>query len=63
MMLEALTITCPYCGEANTLNVDCSAGDQHFIEDCRVCCRPMELTLQVDDRGRPAGLEARRDDE
>ncbi|MDF1822476.1 MAG: CPXCG motif-containing cysteine-rich protein [Alcanivoracaceae bacterium] len=55
-------ISCPYCGEAFTVLVDCSAGDQQYIEDCQVCCRPMVLAVHLDEQGRPA-VEPRRDDE
>ena len=40
---------CPYCGEAIDLPIDASAGDQRCIEDCPVCCRPIELQVAVDD--------------
>lgn len=40
---------CPYCGETIELPIDASAGDQRCIEDCPVCCRPIELQVAVDD--------------
>ena len=36
---------CPYCGETISLLVDCSDGDQSYIEDCQVCCRPIQVRL------------------
>ncbi|WP_346837928.1 CPXCG motif-containing cysteine-rich protein [Microbulbifer sp. SAOS-129_SWC] len=42
---------CPYCGEPITLLVDLSAGDQHYIEDCEVCCRPMAVSVTIDSDG------------
>jgi len=54
------TVQCPYCGEPIDLEVDGSAGEQAYIEDCGVCCRPIEVRLVVD--GEPR-LEVRRDDE
>ena len=39
---------CPYCAEPISLVVDSSAGSQSYIEDCQVCCQPMEITLEVD---------------
>ena len=50
-MLEAVTIHCPYCGEGYETTVDLSAGSQRYIEDCAVCCRPIEVTLKVSDEG------------
>lgn len=43
--LEAVTLQCPYCWEAVEILVDRSAGDQDWIEDCSVCCRPMVLSV------------------
>jgi len=44
------------------VQVDPSAGPHTTIEDCTVCCHPMELRVAV---GRDGGItvEARRDDE
>ena len=36
---------CPYCGEPVQLLVDGSAGEQSYIEDCQVCCRPMTVEV------------------
>lgn len=59
--MDELEITCPYCGEAFTTLVDTSAGDQDYIEDCVVCCRPIECHLAVDADG--PHLSVRRDDD
>lgn len=61
-MLEHSAVDCPYCGESVSVSVDCSAGNHDFIEDCTVCCRPIELRAEIDD-GRLTRLTARRDDE
>jgi len=50
-MIETIVIHCPYCGEGFETVVDLSAGSQRYIEDCAVCCRPIEITLQVGDDG------------
>lgn len=44
-------VRCPYCGERLMLTVDASAGAQRYVEDCAVCCRPIELSLEVDAEG------------
>ena len=54
-------VQCPYCGEPITLQVDDSAGEQDYVEDCTVCCRPIEVRLGWD--GDCWRLEVRRDDE
>ena len=50
-MLDIQHIECPYCGEVIGLAVDASAGAQRYIEDCHVCCRPIEVRVSVDDDG------------
>jgi len=62
-MLEEYSITCPYCGEMISMNVDCSSGSHDFIEDCSVCCRPIELRADINTDGQLAALTAWRDDE
>ena len=45
---------CPYCWQANSITVDVSAGrEQSFTMDCEICCRPVALTVTLDDDGRP----------
>lgn len=61
-LLEEHAICCPYCGEELTVNIDCSAGSHDFIEDCAVCCSPIELRAKVDSN-RLVALQVRRDDE
>jgi phage terminase large subunit GpA-like protein len=39
-------ITCPHCGELFALQIDTSQGNQSLIEDCTVCCRPINLTIR-----------------
>ena len=46
-LLQESTIHCPYCGEAITILVDGSAEQQQYIEDCQVCCRPMNISVSV----------------
>lgn len=43
--LRESNIACPYCGETITILVDESAGAQQYIEDCQVCCRPIEVSV------------------
>ena len=57
------TIDCPYCGERIDLVIDIPAGDQDYIEDCQVCCRPIQLHVVIDAGDGVVQVEARRDDE
>ena len=40
-------VRCPYCAEQMHILLDMSAGDQTYIEDCRVCCQPMQVSFQT----------------
>ncbi len=60
--IEDVDIACPYCGETITILVDCSAGNQNYIEDCRICCQPMRLVITLDATGTPTVMAAREDD-
>ena len=62
-MLDEIRVECPYCGEGFDTLVDCSAGSQCYIEDCPVCCRPIELHAEVDGEGILIGLTTGRDDD
>ncbi len=43
-------ISCPYCGELLTFVVDESGGPtQSYVEDCQVCCQPIQVRAHVDD--------------
>ena len=59
---DEIEIDCPYCGERIVVLVDTSAGDQEYIEDCQVCCRPINLFVSLDEEGLPQ-VNVRRDDE
>jgi hypothetical protein len=41
--------TCPYCGEEISMVLDLSVGRQTYVEDCEVCCKPIEISFTVED--------------
>jgi hypothetical protein len=61
MLSEFNDIHCPYCGEKIELFIDRSIDEQSYIEDCSVCCRPIELTVIIVDED--VSIFAKRDDE
>ena len=48
---EFVRVACPYCGEEFETSVDASAGLCSYVEDCQVCCQPIEMELRVDENG------------
>ena len=55
--MEETFFTCPHCWEEVSILVDVSVdGGQFLVEDCEVCCNPLEFRLQVQS-GQVAGLE------
>lgn len=56
---DSIRINCPYCGERFEAIVDATSGDADYIEDCPVCCRPIEFRLTTD--GEDFSLDADRD--
>ncbi|MDJ0777896.1 MAG: CPXCG motif-containing cysteine-rich protein [Gammaproteobacteria bacterium] len=54
-------VTCPYCWESFTLLVDGSVDDQAYVEDCEICCRPIDFVVTIDEYEQ-ANVEALRQD-
>ena len=47
VMIPEFDIICPYCSEAITVGVD-APESMRYIEDCQVCCRPIEFEVSID---------------
>lgn len=45
--LHQHSIACPYCGEHIDVLIDASVMQQNYIEDCQVCCCPIEFDVEV----------------
>ncbi|MEQ9438334.1 MAG: CPXCG motif-containing cysteine-rich protein [Cyclobacteriaceae bacterium] len=39
---------CPYCFSQISMLLDISVAEQSYIEDCEVCCNPIEVQFTVD---------------
>ncbi len=61
-MLDTNPCYCPYCGEPIELVIDpialAVAGTEHmeYIEDCSVCCRPINVALSYSHGDETEGL-------
>ncbi len=62
-LIEDVVVTCPYCGRAMEIDIDCTGGDQSYYEDCQTCCASVRLFIRVDDLGNLIRAVACRDDE
>jgi hypothetical protein len=47
--MEEQFFQCPYCWQNISILLDPSVAEQTFIEDCEVCCQPIEITISFED--------------
>lgn len=45
--LQERTFSCPYCWEPISVFLDPSVREQTYVEDCEVCCRPMNIHYRI----------------
>jgi hypothetical protein len=57
---EFVAVRCPYCGERLDKRIDLTADEPAYVEDCEVCCRPIEFHIERDDGGALLALQVRR---
>lgn len=41
--MEEYFFQCPYCWQEISVLLDPSVNEQVYVEDCEVCCNPMEI--------------------
>jgi hypothetical protein len=59
---QFVAVFCPYCGEGFETSADASGGPCKYVEDCQVCCQPIDMELRVNDDGAFEELVVRRGD-
>lgn len=47
-MLEHFFI-CPYCWEQISMLLDPDMSGEVYVEDCQVCCNPIEVVFEIVD--------------
>jgi len=48
--MEEINITCPYCLQAISVLIDTGVYEYTtLVDDCEVCCRPIEISYSVED--------------
>jgi len=45
VLTDALEFACPWCGEINQIEADPGDAGQWVVQDCQVCCSPIEIRL------------------
>lgn len=45
MLTDFLSFACPWCGETNHVEQEPGDAAQWVVQDCAVCCSPIELRL------------------
>lgn len=61
-LLDEIEVLCPYCDSPFAIEAEPALAEQQFIEDCPVCCAPIEFQLGVESDG-SWRLTARRNDD
>lgn len=46
-LLVEHTVTCPQCWEPHAVTIDLTDEARSFVEDCHVCCNPMQVSFDV----------------
>ncbi|NLP58355.1 CPXCG motif-containing cysteine-rich protein [Lutibacter sp. B1] len=44
--MEEIFFQCPYCWEEISMLFDASIKNQNYIEDCEVCCNPIQISVE-----------------
>ncbi|MCR9203283.1 MAG: CPXCG motif-containing cysteine-rich protein [Halobacteriovoraceae bacterium] len=44
---EEVYFQCPFCFESISMVFESLYGGQKYIEDCQVCCSPIEVSYRV----------------
>ncbi len=45
--MEEYFFQCPCCWEDISMLLDYSVSHQSYVEDCEVCCNPIQITVSV----------------
>lgn len=56
---EEVFFQCPYCWQSISMVVESNYSNQQYIEDCEVCCNPIEIFYTIED-SQVINIEAKR---
>jgi len=40
---------CPHCFQEISMLIDQSISKQSYVEDCEVCCNPLQINLELEE--------------
>ena len=43
------SFNCPYCWQIISILIDPSVESQSYVEDCEVCCHPIQFNYRAED--------------
>ncbi|WP_426431150.1 CPXCG motif-containing cysteine-rich protein [Winogradskyella sp. HB-48] len=46
--MEEYFFQCPYCWEQISMLIDTSQSQQDYIEDCEICCNPIQISVTTE---------------
>jgi transcription elongation factor Elf1 len=49
MEVREYRFRCPYCGQTISVLVDPLIEEQQYVEDCEICCNPIEISCRIQD--------------
>ncbi|MBO3099588.1 CPXCG motif-containing cysteine-rich protein [Gelidibacter pelagius] len=55
--MEEHFFQCPHCWEDISMLIDYSVPHQSYVEDCEVCCNPIQVTVSISE-GELVGFNA-----
>jgi len=56
--VEEKFFNCPYCWQNVSMVLETAEGGQRYIEDCEVCCQPIEISYSVDEEQNLSSFQA-----
>lgn len=46
--MEEVYFLCPFCSASISMLLDASVDHQHYVEDCEMCCHPIEISYRYE---------------
>ena len=48
--MEEYFFQCPHCWEQISMLIDTSQNQQTYIEDCEICCNPIQISVTTENQ-------------